>query len=79
MSHKDRRKLSGWKHQANGGYDHQFYKREKLDALDKKERDWTNYLHQKNSPESADMEPPKEYTEQDEALKVTYIYIYIYK
>ncbi len=34
---KEKKKLKGWRAAANGGYDHQFFDNEKLDALEEKE------------------------------------------
>jgi hypothetical protein len=35
--------LKGWKAHANGGYDHQFFDNDKLDALEEKETNWNAY------------------------------------
>jgi hypothetical protein len=35
--------LKGWKAQANGGYDHQFFDNGKLDVLEEKETNWNAY------------------------------------
>lgn len=40
------RVLTGWRAKANGGYDHQLFKKNKLDELDDKERKWNDYLSQ---------------------------------
>eukprot|EP00340_Litonotus_pictus_P005588 CAMPEP_0170515282 /NCGR_PEP_ID=MMETSP0209-20121228/1721_1 /TAXON_ID=665100 ORGANISM="Litonotus pictus, Strain P1" /NCGR_SAMPLE_ID=MMETSP0209 /ASSEMBLY_ACC=CAM_ASM_000301 /LENGTH=1089 /DNA_ID=CAMNT_0010799683 /DNA_START=4 /DNA_END=3273 /DNA_ORIENTATION=+ len=40
------RVLTGWRANANGGYDHQLFNRERLDKLDMKEQTWNDYLEQ---------------------------------
>jgi hypothetical protein len=63
--------LKGWKSQANGGYDHQFFDNEKLDALEEKERNWNVYNanpeeYMKN-PEIKDK--PPQFTKKDQQQK----------
>lgn len=40
---KEKKKLKGWKAQMNGGYDHQFFDNDKLDALEEKEHNWNHF------------------------------------
>lgn len=57
----EKRKLpKGWKNQYGGGFDHQFFDNEKLDALEKKEFDWMQYSE---NPDAWKKDVPPEFTE----------------
>lgn len=57
---KEKRKLIGWRQQAGGGYDHQFYNVEELDKLDEKEQAWKDYLERSKDDEKSNPETKKE-------------------
>ena len=59
-SGKPKKKPKGWKALANGGYDHQFFNNEELDALDEKEKAWKTHLEEPSTP------PPVEWTQVDQ-------------
>ena len=68
---KEKKKLRGWRAQAGGGYDHQFFNTEKLDALEEKETNWQLY---QQSPEeylknSDAKQKPPQFTPKDQRLK----------
>ncbi|CDW88930.1 probable global transcription activator snf2l1 isoform 2 [Stylonychia lemnae] len=68
---KEKKKLKGWKAQANGGYDHQFFDSDKLNALEEKENNWNSY---KNNPEeyiknSETKQKPPQYSNKDQYQK----------
>ena len=63
---KVKTKLKGWKLLGNGGYDHQFFDSEALDALEQKESAWKDYCQQ---DEQADCSVPEEFTFVDAAQK----------
>jgi adenosinetriphosphatase len=41
---KEKRKLTGWRLQVGGGYDHQFFNNAELDRLALKEEKWLDYI-----------------------------------
>jgi len=67
---KEKKKIIGWRHQANGGYDHQFFNAEELDKLEEKEEAWKEYIEQcKNENKEVEKNSEKEFTEKDQKRK----------
>jgi SWI/SNF-related matrix-associated actin-dependent regulator of chromatin subfamily A member 5 len=67
---KEKKKIIGWRHQANGGYDHQFFNTEELDKLEEKEEAWKEYIEQcKNENKEVEKDEEKEFTKKDRKKK----------
>lgn len=65
---KEKKRPAGWRQQANGGYEHQFFDTVKLDSLDQKEQAWKEHLE--NVKDGKEIkEVPQEFTEDDVKLK----------
>lgn len=65
---KEKKKLVGWRQQANGGYEHQFFNAARLDLLDQKEQAWKTFLEAQRDEESKHAKPD-EFTAEDEKVK----------
>lgn len=64
---KEKKKIIGWRHQANGGYDHQFFNVEELDKLEEKEETWKELIElSKSENKEVEKDPEKEFTEKDQ-------------
>ncbi len=77
---REKKRPIGWRQQANGGYDHQFFNVGELDKLEEKEQAWKDYAEQIKLREEAKAgEPvpelpttkPDEFTEEDQKRKET--------
>lgn len=66
---KEKKKLKGWRAQANGGYDHQFFDNDKLDALEEKENNWNVYQQNQEEYIKLNKTKPPQYTNKDQKQK----------
>lgn len=67
---KEKKKIIGWRHEANGGYDHQFFNAQELDKLEAKEEAWKEYVeNSKSENKELEKDPAKEFTEEDQRRK----------
>ena len=55
----------GWKQQAGGGFDHQFFDNARLDELEAKENLWDKFQANPEEWTKDGKEPPPEYTKED--------------